>query len=117
MTPAINEFGKRTPSKPAWVLGLSLPDLLIPCLAALLPLGACSSSWAMFPITGALIAGATVTIHNEGTGTDIVVKTTGAGDYTAPYLKPGTYTVTAGMAGFKELARLTSPWRWIRRPR
>jgi hypothetical protein len=55
--------------------------------------------------TGAAISGASVTVHNEGTGVDIVVKTTGAGDYTVPYLKPGTYTITAGMAGFKEVSK------------
>jgi len=55
--------------------------------------------------TGAVIPGATVTVHNEGTGVDIVVKTTGAGDYTAPYLKPGIYTITVSMAGFKEVSK------------
>lgn len=53
----------------------------------------------------ASIAGATVTIHNEGTGEDIVVKATHAGDYTAPYLKIGTYTIAASMQGFKEVSR------------
>jgi hypothetical protein len=38
----------------------------------------------------ASIAGAKVTIHNEATGEDVIVKTTRAGDYTVPYLKPGT---------------------------
>jgi late competence protein required for DNA uptake (superfamily II DNA/RNA helicase) len=37
----------------------------------------------------AVVVGATVTIHNEDTGEDLVVKTTRAGDYTAPYLKTG----------------------------
>ena len=36
---------------------------------------------------------------------DTVVKTTGAGEYTVPYLKPGTYTVTATMAGFKTVSK------------
>ena len=53
----------------------------------------------------ASVAGATVTIHNEDTGEDIVVKTTGAGDYTVPYLKPGTYTIRAVKNGFKEVSR------------
>ncbi len=55
--------------------------------------------------SGASIPQATVTIHNEATGVDIVVKTTGAGDYTAPYLKPGTYTITAGLTGFKAVSK------------
>jgi hypothetical protein len=53
----------------------------------------------------AVIAGATVTIHNEGTGEDLVVKSTGSGDYTAPYLKPGLYTVTVDKAGFKTVSK------------
>jgi hypothetical protein len=52
----------------------------------------------------AVIVGATVTIHNEDTGEDLVVKTTRAGDYTAPYLKTGVYTVTADKVGFKTLS-------------
>ena len=55
--------------------------------------------------SGAAIPGATVTIHNEDTAVDIVVQTTGAGDYTAPYLKPGTYTISAKLAGFKEVSK------------
>ncbi len=51
--------------------------------------------------SGAAIPGATVTVHNEGTGENLVVKSTGAGDYTATYLKLGVYTVTAEKAGFK----------------
>jgi hypothetical protein len=53
----------------------------------------------------AVIPEATVTIHNEETGEDVVVKTTAAGDYTVPYLKTGLYTITARMAGFKEVSR------------
>ncbi len=55
--------------------------------------------------TGAAIPGANVTIHNEGTGVDLVVKSTEAGDYTAPYMKPGTYTITAALTGFKEVSK------------
>ncbi len=55
--------------------------------------------------SGAAIPGATVTIHNEATGVDVVAKTTGAGDYTAPYLKPGTYTISVKLAGFKEVSK------------
>jgi len=53
----------------------------------------------------AVIAGAAVTVHNEGTGEDISVKATGAGDYTVPYLKLGIYTITAEKPGFKTVSR------------
>ena len=52
----------------------------------------------------AVIGGAVVTVHNEGTGEDVVAKTTKAGDYTVPYLKTGVYTVTADKPGFKTLS-------------
>lgn len=55
--------------------------------------------------THASIAGAKVVILNENTGENVVVKATRAGDYTAPYLKTGTYTITAQMTGFKEVSR------------
>ena len=53
----------------------------------------------------ASIAAATVTIHNEDTGEDTIAKTTGAGDYTVPYLKAGTYTITAVKDGFKQVSK------------
>ncbi len=53
----------------------------------------------------ASVAGASVTVHNEDTGEDIVVKATGAGDYTAPYIKVGTYSITAEQTGFKTLTK------------
>ena len=55
--------------------------------------------------SGAAVPGANVTIHNEGTGVDVKVKTTGAGDYTAPYLKPGLYTITAELTGFQKTSK------------
>ncbi len=55
--------------------------------------------------TNAAIPGATVTVHDEATGEDVVTKSTGAGDYTVPYLKLGVYTVTAEKAGFKTLSK------------
>jgi len=52
----------------------------------------------------AVIVGAVVTIHNEGTGENVVVKSNRAGDYTAAYLKTGLYTVSAEKPGFKTLS-------------
>ena len=53
----------------------------------------------------ASIADATVVVHNEATGEDVTVKATGAGDYTVPYLKLGTYTITAQAPGFREVKK------------
>ena len=57
----------------------------------------------------AMIPGASVTVHNEGTGEDVVVKTTKTGDYTVPYLKTGVYTVTADKQGFKTASVTHAP--------
>jgi hypothetical protein len=54
--------------------------------------------------TGAVVAGAKVTLVNEGTGRTREVVTDANGEYTAPSLATGRYTVTAEMAGFKTVA-------------
>lgn len=54
---------------------------------------------------GAAVPGAAVLIHNEATGVNVTAKTTGAGDYTVPYLKPGVYSITVNLAGFKEVSK------------
>lgn len=55
--------------------------------------------------SGAAVPGATVTLHNNGTGADTSVKTGGEGDYTAAFLVPGNYSVRARAQGFKEVVR------------
>jgi len=52
--------------------------------------------------SGAAVAGATVTIHNKDSNTDVsTVKTDASGAYTATDLPVGTYTVTVTATGFK----------------
>ena len=51
--------------------------------------------------TGAVVAGAKVTITNTGTGLTRTVITDTIGEYTAPSLPTGNYVVTAEMTGFK----------------
>ncbi len=51
--------------------------------------------------TGATVAKAQITVHNLQTGVNIKTVTTRSGDYTVPYLKPGTYAVSAEAPGFK----------------
>jgi Carboxypeptidase regulatory-like domain len=50
---------------------------------------------------GAVIPEAVITITDSDTGAVTVVKTDNAGDYTAPFLLPGTYKVSVEMSGFK----------------
>lgn len=54
---------------------------------------------------GAVVAGATVRIHNNGTGVDTTLTTNSAGSYTSPLLVLGNYTVTVEQSGFKSTAR------------
>jgi hypothetical protein len=51
--------------------------------------------------TGAVIAGAKVTVRNLGTGEVRTLTTDSSGDFTATLLLPGRYSVTAEHAGFK----------------
>src|SRR5688572_33021727 len=52
--------------------------------------------------TGAVIPGATVTLTNTGTGFTRSVVSDIKGEYTAPSIPTGTYTVTCEMQGFKK---------------
>jgi hypothetical protein len=52
--------------------------------------------------SGASVPGATVTVHNQATNVDIRSVTTNTnGDYEAPLLPQGTYTITVSKTGFK----------------
>jgi Carboxypeptidase regulatory-like domain len=54
---------------------------------------------------GAVIPNATVTILNVDTGIERSLASNGAGLYTAPFLQPGHYQVTASKAGFSKIVR------------
>ena len=55
--------------------------------------------------TGAVIANAKITVHNDATGVDKVAVTTGSGAYSVPFLTPGVYDVSAEAAGFQKFAK------------
>ena len=50
-----------------------------------------------------VVVGAKIAITNTGTGATRNLESNGAGDYTAPALQPGLYTVTAEARGFKKV--------------
>ena len=52
--------------------------------------------------SGAVVAQASMTITNTATNVSRKVITNGTGEYVAPNLEPGTYTVTAEITGFKK---------------
>lgn len=55
--------------------------------------------------SGATVTKATIIAHNLDTNIDTTTVTTGTGDYTIPYLKPGNYTVSAQAKGFERELR------------
>jgi hypothetical protein len=55
--------------------------------------------------SGAALPGATVTLVNSATGLSRAVTTDPSGEYTAPSLPTGTYSVTAEMSGFKRTSQ------------
>jgi len=55
--------------------------------------------------SGAVIAGAAVTITNTATSQTREVATNQAGNYSVPYLVPGTYDIRVETSGFKSVSR------------
>ena len=55
--------------------------------------------------TGAVVAGATVTVTEVHTGTKIPAVSDSVGQYTAPYLLPGDYDIAVKMQGFRPFVR------------
>lgn len=51
--------------------------------------------------TGAVVAGAKVTVRNAATGVERTLSTNNAGEYVASDLDPGTYAVSVQAAGFR----------------
>lgn len=52
--------------------------------------------------TGAVVGGAAVNIHNNGTNAEINLTSDNSGYFKAPLLEPGTYTVTVTSNGFTQ---------------
>jgi len=59
-----------------------------------------SISGTVFDKTNAVVSGATVVIHNDGTNAQIKLTSGSDGYYKAPLLEPGTYSVTVTAPGF-----------------
>ncbi len=55
--------------------------------------------------TGAVVPGVSITVVNEGTNVAATTRSNGEGNYLAPLLEPGAYTIAAEAAGFKKLVR------------
>jgi hypothetical protein len=55
--------------------------------------------------TGGVMPGVTVTVTNDATGLTRVMVTDANGDFTAPSMPTGTYTVSAELSGFKKTSK------------
>ncbi len=55
--------------------------------------------------SGAVIVGAKVTIENRGTQVKRVLETNGSGDYVAPDLEPGQYSISVEAPNFRKVVR------------
>jgi hypothetical protein len=55
--------------------------------------------------TGAMLPGVTVVVTNEATGLTRTMVTDANGEYTAPSMPTGPYTVTAELSGFKKVSK------------
>src|ERR1700740_3732382 len=55
--------------------------------------------------SGAVIPGATVVVTNQGTSASVTLTTDGNGNFIAPVLPLGAYSVTASAKGFKTYVR------------
>ena len=56
----------------------------------------------IFDPSGAAVPNASILIHNDGTNAEIRITSGGAGEFKAPQLEPGTYTVTITSPGFQD---------------
>ena len=55
--------------------------------------------------SGAVLPGATITIRNTGTGQTRTTTTNETGGYVANLMPPGTYEISASIAGFQQLQK------------
>src|SRR5260370_29586502 len=79
--------------------------VLLLCLPAFSQLNSGSIAGGITDQSGAVIVGANVTIIDVERGVSRSLVTDSAGQYTAPSLTPGEYTVRAEAAGFQTVER------------
>src|SRR5215475_4497006 len=104
----INKYGKPTPNSSTdirknvltWVLAL----LSITAFANKLALAQLDTGGITGTVTdssGAVVAGAKITLTNEGTGVAVLTASTSTGTYSLNAIRPGTYTLQGEAPGFQ----------------
>jgi len=85
---------------------VSLATLVL-CLGAWAQIEQATVTGTVTDQTGAVIPSAQVTVRNRATGVEASTRTNSEGIYRVPYLRPGSYDVSAEAQGFKR-ARVTN---------
>ncbi len=75
--------------------------LLLAPMSSFAQVSSATITGAVKDATGAIVPHVTVTATEQATGVVTNVTTNDAGEYTFPILKPGNYTITVGLKGFK----------------
>ena len=81
--------------------------LLLPAIASAQSTVTGAISGTVTDSSGAVIAGATISLRSNDTGTVLAATTGAAGTYQFTLLKPGRYTLAVSQSGFKQLAEPT----------
>ena len=84
---------------------LALGSLFLAASVAVAQVGTASISGSVTDSTGAVIAGATVSVRNVQTGVELTFHTDSSGRYSAPSLMIGQYEVQAQTEGFQTAIR------------
>jgi len=100
----MNSFSLRSVSKAIQLLGCIFAILLL-CVPAFSQGSFGRILGTVTDTSGGVVSGATVTVIDTDRGTSRTLTTDDAGEYNAPNLTPGTYTVRAEAKGFKKLER------------
>src|SRR6185312_7517520 len=80
--------------------GIAAAWLAVPCaMAQSTTQGAIGGT--VFDPSGAVISHATITIHNDGTNAEKVLRSDESGNFVAPLVEPGNYTVKVAAPGFE----------------
>ena len=75
---------------------------LFSCMRSMAQVGTSTVVGTVTDPSGAIVAGAKVTLTNEATGVQLHTTATKAGIYTFPSLRPGSYTIDVEAAGFEK---------------